>query len=71
MANKNLTTSDVRETYQASEDGLDFKSAHESRGEDFDAWLDRVKYEAFERGRAEGYEQGYDIGYDSALYAFD
>jgi hypothetical protein len=33
------TTEEIREAYALSDDGLDFKSAAERRGHDFDRWL--------------------------------
>lgn len=33
------TTAEVREAYQMTGDGLDFKAAARRRGEEFDAWL--------------------------------
>ena len=36
---------EVREAYQMTGDGLDFKKASERRGEEFDRWLAAVKRE--------------------------
>lgn len=37
------TTDEIRESYQMSGDGLDFKSVAERRGEEFDRWLAALK----------------------------
>lgn len=40
---KEITTEEVREAYQMTEDGLDFKKAFFRRGEEFDEWLAEVR----------------------------
>lgn len=43
-------TEEVREAYQISGDGADFKRRFFERGEDFDTWIRKVKAEAFNEG---------------------
>lgn len=45
------TTEAVREAYQSSDDGLDFKSRFRARGAAFDEWLESVKSEAQSEAR--------------------
>jgi hypothetical protein len=40
------TEAEVRECFQASAEGLDFKRVYYERGETFDRWLAEVKAEA-------------------------
>ena len=37
------TTAEVREAYQGTGDGLDFKRRYAERGEEFDRWLEKHK----------------------------
>lgn len=48
MSENMPTTEEVREAYQSKDDGLDFKRAFHERGAAFDAWLESVKFQAWQ-----------------------
>lgn len=44
------TTQEVREAYQASDDGVDFTRRFNERGDEFDRWLSGVLADAWDEG---------------------
>ena len=59
------TTEEVREAYQGSGEGVDFKRVHEEQGREFDRWVaDLIQAE-----RHEAWESGYLAGIDDTANA--
>lgn len=57
-------TEEVREAYQMTGDGLDFRVFAARRGEEFDCWLASVRAEAWDEGhRAPIYISNFDGDY--------
>ena len=46
------TTHDVREAYQATDEGLDFRRVYQERGQEFDRWLTEHDRQIAERAWA-------------------
>jgi hypothetical protein len=49
-----ISTAEVREAFQATDDGVDFKSVAERRGQQFDEWLSRMQNYWYELGKTGG-----------------
>lgn len=61
-------TEEIRESYQIAGDGADFKRRFFERGEVFDAWLRKVKADAWAEGRDSAHWVSFEGRFDDNPY---